>query len=206
MGAVSLAEAKAALSGYAGSSDDSAITAELAVAEAQVAELCGWPPSDGGARSFETGTWTVFGTRDPVDHRRLLLPVPPTTVTTVHVSDSGDYDSSSLVSSSYYTIANDDGGGAHSLYALDGQRWSLARRGNQVVMTAGWAEGSAPDTLRAAVLSQLIHRWKHLRTAQGVATATVRGNTIARDSLVAVPDLVAQAARLSPAWSGRSCG
>lgn len=203
MGAVSLAEAKTALVGYAGTADDTAIAAELAVAEAQVAELCGWPPSDAGARSFESGTWTVFGVRDPVDPRRLLLPVPPVSVTTVHVSDSGAYDSSSLVASTYYAVANTDAG-AHSLYALNGQRWSAAPRGNQVVMTAGWTEGAAPDALRAAVLSMLVHRWRHLRTAQGVASASIRGNTTSRDSLTAIPAVVDQQVRLSPAWSGRS--
>lgn len=202
MGAVSLAQGKAALAGYAGTADDTAIGEDLAAAESQCAKLCGWPVSDGGSpRSFESATYTVYGTMDLGEPRRLLLPVPPSAVTSVHVTTAETYDSSSLLASTQYAIDNSAGFG---LYALNGQSWTTAPRGNKVVCTAGWAEGSAPDDVRAAVLAMLKHRWSILRVAQGRPQVSQQGSSTARDALVAVPALVRQMLQASEAWTWRT--
>lgn len=188
MGAVSLAQATGALSGYAGTADNTQIGRELAIAEAQIADMCGWPANDAGGRSFETATYTVLATVDPLDPRRLLLPLPPASVTSATVSGT-------LIDASKYAI---DG---HSLYGIEAAPWTRTPRGNVVVLVAGWDEGEAPDTLVAAVQAQFLHRWRALRTGQGVTSASMAGKSISREASVQIHPAARQAAYLSPAWS-----
>ena len=201
MGAVSLTQAKDALPGYSGTTDDAKLTRALTASEAQVAKFCGWPHADTGVRSFLSATFTLYGRRDPADHRRLLLPVRPSAITSVHVDSAETYGSGSLLGATQYEIDNSAGFG---LYALNGQTWGTGTRTNKVVCTAGWAEGSAPDDVVEAVIAQLRHHWKILRVGQGRPQVTQQGNSQARDSLVAIPAIVAQMARMSEAFSGRT--
>ena len=192
MGAVELSAAKAALPGYGGTTDDAQLAVELAAAEAQVAALCGWPVDDDGAQSFETATYTLYPTPSRTTPRLLPLPFATASVTSVHVTDSDTYDSGSLVDATDYT-ATDDG-----LWSI-GAGWTRTTRGNRVICTAGWAAGEAPAAVQAAVIAQLVHRWRVLRSGQGIAQASQQGSSLSRD-LAAIPLTVQHMAQLSPAY------
>ncbi|MDX5317922.1 MAG: hypothetical protein LPK38_00970, partial [Actinomycetes bacterium] len=185
---------KAALSGYGGTTDDAQLAVELGIAEAQVAAFCGWPVADDGTRSFLSGTYTVYPERSAARPRLLPLFYAPSAVTTVHATESDDYDSTTLVASTDYTVTRD------GLWRVDGSTWARAYRGNKVVGTFGWASDSAPDTVEAAVIAQAVHRWRILRKGQGIAQATQQGSSLSRDALTALPDVVQQMAIHSPAY------
>ena len=196
--AVELARAKAALAGLSGTASDAQLTVELAAAEAQVAALCGWPSDDDGVRGFGAGTFTLYPSTSRSEPRLLPLPLEPSTVTTVHSDTSYVYGSGSLVSSSDYTVTRD------GLWRTDGGAWTLAPRALKVVCEAGWAAGEAPAEVEAAVVAQLVHRWRVLRPGQGVPSASGRDGSVQRDALTAVPQLVQELAALSPVWRWRA--
>lgn len=194
MGAVTVAELKAALSGYTGSGDDSQLATELAIAEAQVAALCGWPVADSGEQSFLSATFTLFPERSERQPRLLPLPFEPTSVTSVHVSQDDTYDGGSLIDPSDYTVTRE------GLWRIEGGSWTATGRGNRVVCVAGYALDSAPESVEAAVIAQAIHRWRILRRGQGIAQATQQGTSVSRDSLTAIPARVREMAQISPVW------
>lgn len=198
MGAVTVAKLKDALSGLKGTQDDTQLAVELAAAEAQVASFCGWLPADDGTTSFLSGTYTLYPERSASRPRLLPLFYTPSAVTTVHATESDDYDSTTLVDSGDYTVTSQPDRG---LWRTDGSHWARAYRGNQVVCTIGWAEGSAPAAVEAAVIAQAVHRWRVLRKGQGIAQATQQGTSISRDSLTAIPEVVQQMARLCEAYT-----
>lgn len=194
MGAVTTARLKEALTGYKGTADDTQLAAELGIAEAQVAALCGWPVADDGTQSFLSATYTLYPQRSEARKRLLVLPFEPSSVTSVHETQDDTYDATTLVDSDDYTITRE------GIWRTNGGTWTATERGVQVVCVAGWASDSAPASVEAAVLAQAIHRWRVLRRGQGMAQATQQGTSVSRDALVAVPDLVRAMAQASPAW------
>jgi len=191
--AVTLATVKAALPGYGGSTDDTQLQTEIDRAEAQVAAFCGWPSSDAGGRGFASATYTLHPSPSLTVPRLLPLPFAAASVTGAYVTETDTYDATTLVDPADYTLTDD------GLWAT-ATAWTRTPRGCRVVCVAGWASGSSPDTVEAAVVAQTLHRWRILRSGQGIASATQQGTSVQRDALVALPPLVQDMARLSPAY------
>lgn len=194
MGAVTVASLKTALPGYKGTADDAQLAIELAIAESQVASYCGWPMADDGTRSFLASTYTLYPARSAARPRLLPLFYAPSSVSSVHATESDDYDATTLVAATAYSVTPD------GLWRINGSAWATAHRGNRVIATFGWASGEAPDGVEAAVIAQAIHRWRILRKGQGIAQATQQGTSVARDALTALPAVVQEMAMASPAY------
>lgn len=197
MGAVELASLKAEIPGLSGTASDAALTATLAIAEAQVAALCGWPAADDGVQSFASSSYTLYLQGSHRDRRRLALPLHVTAVSSVREDAAEEYPASSEVDSGDYELRPD------ALIRTEG-RWLTARRGVRVACTAGWAAGEEPVTLRAAVVAMARHRWTILRTSQGVPQSSSRQGSQSPDALSGIPRLVRELAAASPAWRARS--
>jgi hypothetical protein len=175
---VTTAQLKTLLPGYGGTADDTALAVEIGRAEAELSAVAGWPRADDGSQSFTTATYTVFVDAPEAGSSRMLpLPLPVVqSVTSAHASLVDTYDASSLVDSSDYTITPD---GLWLLASAVGV-WVKARRGNRVVLVAGWDQGDAPANLEAAVIAQAKYRWSILRTSQDVPQATIGGASVSK--------------------------
>ncbi len=187
--AEAIARSASELSGNAGTT--AKLTTLITRADGMIATFCGYPrPTSTGARTMESANYTLYSGSgwlevDPCNSRRLLVALTPLTViTSIHDDTAEAFGASSLVDSGDYSQRGDGGGVVYLSQTSTHGSWSRTPRTIKAVVTAGWADTTAPETLKQAAAELVMHLYelpKRRGTTninQGNLVTTYRGETM----------------------------
>jgi len=139
---------------------------------------------------MESASYTIYSGSgwlevDPSNHRRLLVAMSPLTViTSIHDDTAEEFGASSLVAPSDYSQRGDGGNVIYLSQSSAHGSWSRSPRLIKAVVTAGWADTTAPETLKQAAAELVMHLYelpKRRGTTninQGNLVTTYRGETM----------------------------
>jgi hypothetical protein len=163
--AEAIARSASELSSNAGTT--AKLTTLIARADGMIATFCGYPrPASTSARTMESASYTIYSGSgwlevDPSNHRRLLVAMSPLTViTSIHDDTAEEFGASSLVAPSDYSQRGDGGSVIYLSQSSAHGSWSRSPRLIKAVVTAGWADTTAPETLKQAAAELVMHLYE----------------------------------------------
>lgn len=190
MALLTTAEAKAAIGGLSGSSDETLLDALVAGVGVQLAQWCRFPKTAAGTWAMESASYTLYLTGDGSD--RLRIPVKPlVSVTSIYDDVLRAYGADTLVASSSYTGGIDlDLGLVYLLPTATKASWSNGvPRALKVSVVAGYA--TVDEGLKEAARATLRAAWS--RRKMGEATESISGQGV---SVSVAPSDIPPSARL----------
>lgn len=160
MASLTAAEAREAIPGLTGTTQDTAIETIVGRVDALIAKYLGFqPPSAAANPSFETSTLIRY-LDGPMfdDPGALALGVYPVqSVTSIYDDPTRGYAADTLVDSDDYTLDGQTGivwlspTGAHG-------SWSKGKRAIKATIVAGWA--TVPKAIKEAAIREVAARWR----------------------------------------------
>lgn len=190
MALLTTAEARTAIGGLSGSTDDTLLDALVAGIGVAFAQWCRFPKTAAGTWTMESASYTLYLTGDGSD--RLRIPVKPlVSVTSIYDDVLRAYGSDTLVASTDYTSGTDlDHGVVYLLPTGTKTTWSNGTpRAVKATVVAGYA--TVDEALKEAARATLRAAWS--RRKMGEATESVSAQGV---SVSVAPSDIPQSAKL----------
>ena len=192
MALMTAAEARVYLR-ISGTAEDTTIETLISRFDSLAAAWCGFPAAPGGAvaapPTLESASYTLYLDGPTLDPLTLDLCVRPVSaVASIYDDPLRAYGSDELVASGDYNLHGASGLVILTHDSTQGQ-WSTGYRAIKATVTAGWASGDAPTTIKHACGLQVAHWWRG-RDSVGKTSVSQAGTSVSLRPLTLLPEVM----------------